>query len=100
MRNREVSPGVRRLLHCAVDLIADSRDAGGKAGRGAVCQSGLRIALPSFRVSGAPGGLFFPVPVRGDVRHLPGRGAAIPRTAGTRDCPSGRVRGFSPLILF
>ena len=76
---------LRSMLHRALDIIADSGDAGGQGRRSAVRESGSGIPLPTFRLSGASGGVRFAAAVAGDVRFLPGGGAGESGQAGKID---------------
>ena len=79
---------MRSLLHRPINLFADSGNAG-ETSRSTVCESGQRIPLTDFRVSGASGGIWFAAAGFWDVRCLPGRSIRKSDGSGTLD---GSVR--------
>ena len=83
--------GVRRLLHRAVDLVADSGNAGRQGRRSPLRESGPGVPLPDLSVAGASGGVRFAAGDSRNVRFLPGRGAGDPDGTGTAD-RAGRKR--------
>ncbi len=93
-----LSSRLRSMLCGAVDLLADSRNAGWKTGRDSLCESGCGIPLSSVREAGAAGALRFLFSRSGDVRELPGRGARVSGKTGNPDGRKwengGRITGF------
>ncbi len=80
-----LSSRLRGMLCGAVDLLADSRDAEWKTGRGSLCESGFGIPLSSVRTAGAAGALCLLFSRSGDVWKLSGRGARVSDKTGNPD---------------
>jgi len=72
---------MRGVLHRAVDFVADSGDAAGEAGGGAVRAVVAGFPVRDFWAAGAAGGVREPAADGGDVRGDPGRCDGVSRAA-------------------
>jgi hypothetical protein len=76
-------------LYGAFDLVADSGDAGGEGGGGAVYSSGLGLAVRVVRAAGAAGGLRESAAFGGDVRVDGAGGVWVAGADGAEHPPAG-----------
>src|SRR4051812_524230 len=82
---------LRRVLHRALDLIADPRYAGGQTGRRALRPADRRQPMYAVRSPRAPAGVRQPAAIGRDVRADECSGADLPDAAGGCDCAAGTV---------
>lgn len=98
-------PGLRGLLHGAVDQLADPRHAGRQSRRCRLCAARQCRALPPARPTGAAGGVWLTAAVGRHVRRQPPPRGALAGAAGVGDhtCRSARlvrlVRRHRPGLL-
>lgn len=79
---------LRRLLHCTVDQLADSRHAGRQARRGRLRPAGCGPALPPVRRPQPSGGLPIAGPLGVDVPRIQLAGCALVDAPRTRHAAS------------